>query len=80
MSFISPLPTITEVQQSSMNKGALERAVGSSTRHQGTQETSHPTVHQVIGKQTLILTVDPAVTHQPSGLWSRSKKVRVWIH
>ena len=63
MPFISPLPTITEVQHSSMNKGALEGPVGSSTRHQGTQETSHPAVHQVIGKQTLILTVDTAVTH-----------------
>ena len=76
MPFISPLPTVTEVQHSSMNKGALEGAIGSSTIHQGTQEKSHPIVHQVIGKQTLILTIDPAVTLLE---WAVSKDWKMWL-
>ncbi|CAI9155248.1 unnamed protein product [Rangifer tarandus platyrhynchus] len=50
---------VTEVQHSSMNKGALEGAVGSSILHQGTQEKSHPIVHQVIVSWTMAQAAGP---------------------
>lgn len=37
---------------------------GSSTIHQGTQEESHPPVHQEIGIQTLVPDVDLVATHE----------------
>lgn len=40
-----------------MNKRIV---VGSSTIYQWTQEESHPPVHLVIGRQTLVQTLEPA--------------------
>ena len=47
----------------SMNKGVFEVIVGSSTICQGIKEKSHPLVHQAIGRQTMVLAVDPVVVH-----------------
>lgn len=42
------------------------RSVGYSTICQGVQEESHPPEHWVIGTQTLVLMVDPAVACEPA--------------
>lgn len=46
-------------------KSAYEVAEVSSTVCQRTGKKHRPTVNQVIGRQLLILTVDPAVAHEP---------------
>lgn len=43
-----------------MNRSASVGAEGSSTIHQGTQEQWVPFVHQVTGRQTSVLAVEPA--------------------
>ena len=72
--FLSLLPTV--IQHLSMDKSAFVGAVGSSTIHQGAWEESYPPVCQVIGVQTLIPAVDPALAceaaldplgHNPGG-------------
>ena len=59
-SFLS-LPPPTKFQHPSMNKSAFVGTLGSSTIHQGIQE-SHPPMCWIIGRQISVPTVDPALT------------------
>lgn len=48
-----------------MGKSALVGAVWLSTVSQGTWEKyHHPSMHQVMSRQTLVSAVDPAVAHE----------------
>lgn len=57
-------PLIDHDLASIHRKSAFMEAVASSTTCQGTQEESWPPVHLVIGKQTLVLVMDPEVAHE----------------
>lgn len=48
-----------------MDRTAFVGVVGTSTTGQGVQQEACPPVHGVIGKQTSLLAVDPAVAPEP---------------
>lgn len=47
-----------------MDVSAFVGVVGSSTTCQGTWEEFYPPMHQVIGRQICVLSVDPAVAYE----------------
>lgn len=59
--FLPPPPPLKKlIGLPTVSKSASVGFVGSSTKHQGTQEKFHPWVHPVIGRQTSVWSVGPA--------------------
>ena len=59
-------PALTMLWHPSIDKSAFVGEVGSSTICQGTQRESHPAMHLVIGRQTSVPALDPAVAREPA--------------
>lgn len=66
LSLIQVLSPSTTIWHSSSDKSVFVGAVGSSTICQGTQEESRLPMHWIPGMQIWVLTMNPAVVHEPA--------------